>query len=327
MEEEGVQGDGVVVAVEGAAVVGAEAVGVAAVEGENSRVPPKWIRDLPVLGVGLGFRKSLKQEIFAHKQEIDFLELILDQYIGPSFGQIMELRRLSKAFPLIPHGLGLSLGSVDFDDPGRLRDFASVVKMVRPPWWSEHIAMTRAGPLDIGHLAPVPFTEEMVEIVCRNIAAVKKILPVPLILENISYTHHFSRNELTEAEFISAILERSDCGLLLDVMNLYANSQNHRYDPIQFLDEIPLERVVQIHAIGGRWASGVLVDSHSASTPVEVWELLRYVARRAQVKAILIEWDEQIPPFEVISGELSIARNILSETPERFSERRAYAFR
>lgn len=287
---------------------------VVAVEGKTVRVPPQWIRDLPVLGVGLGFRKSLKRDIIACRDEIDFLELILEQYVEPSFGQLRELRHLGKLFPLIPHGLGLSLGSIDPPDSSFLKGVASVVRRIDPPWWSDHIAMTRAGLLDIGHLAPLPFTERVVETICGNIARVKSSISVPLILENISYTHHFASNELTEAEFIRTILERSDCGLLLDVMNLYANSQNYHYDPFRFLDEIPLERVVQIHVIGGHWENGVLVDSHSTSTPTEVWELLRYVAQQTQIKAILVEWDEQFPPFDVIVRELSIARDILLKT-------------
>lgn len=327
MEEDGVRG---VAAVAPRVVVGevaAEGV-VGAVVGDEVRgTPPRWIQELPLLGVGLGFRKSLKKEILARPREIDFLELILEQYIEPSFGQLRELRHLSRVFPLIPHGLGLSLGSADFHDAESLKEFASVVKRVRPPWWSDHIAMTRAGPLDIGHLAPVPFTEEMVRIICRNIATVKSILPVPLVLENISYTHHFYGNELTEAEFLTAILERSNCGLLLDVMNLYANSQNHCYDPFRFLDQIPLERVVQVHVIGGRREGGILVDSHSSPAPAEVWDLLRYVARRTQVKAVLVEWDEHFPPFEVICRELSMARDILVDPPEVLSQRGAYAFR
>ena len=321
MEGNGVQEGGVVVV---AAVAGEDAE--AGVAGEIPCASPRWIQALPVLGVGLGFRKSLKKEIFAHRQDIDFLELITEQYTDPSLGQLRELRALRRASPLVLHGLDLSLGSAHPCDPRFLRAIASVIRVVRPLWWSEHIAMTRSGLLDIGHLAPLPFTEQTVETVCRNIAAAKGALPaVPLILENISYTHHFSGNELTEAEFIRAILERSDSGLLLDVMNLYANSQNHGYEPIQFLNEIPLERVVQIHVIGGRWDSGVLVDSHSAPTPAEVWDLLRYVAQRAQVKAILVEWDEQFPSFETILEELSIARSILSDDAGRISPKHAYA--
>lgn len=272
---------------------------------------PNWIEKLPVLGVGIGFRKSLKKAILTHRKSIDFLEIIADQYIEPSLFQQMELRNLRRFFPLIPHSLGLSLASADSLNNSYLKEVASIVRAVQPPWWSDHISMTRTGPLDIGHLAPVPFTYEFVRVVQDNIREMKKTIATPLILENISYTHAFL-NEISEGLFIKEIVERSDCGILLDLMNLYANSRNHGYNPYQFLEEIPLERVVQIHVIGGHLEHGLIVDSHSSATPAEVWNLLRFVAKRVQIKALLLEWDVQFPNFDIILNELSIAKEILN---------------
>ena len=291
--------------VEEVAVVGAVA------EAKKLYHPPDWIKRLPVLGVGIGFRKSLKKSIFSHHKAIDFLEIITDQYIKPSLFQRIELSQLKQLFPLVPHSLNLSLASADGLDSDYLKEVASVVRAVRPPWWSDHISMTRGGPLDIGHLAPVPFTHEFIQLIQNNIREVKKAIHTPFVLENISYTHKFY-NEISESRFLTEIVEGSDSGMLLDLMNLYANSRNHGYDPYQFLEEIPLERVVQVHVIGGHLERGLIVDSHSSATPSEVWDLLRYVAKRVQIKALLLEWDDRFPNFEIILNELAIAKEILN---------------
>src|SRR5262249_52050642 len=146
--------------------------------------------------------------------------------------------------------------------------------------WSEHIAFTRAGGIDIGHLAPLPFTQVAIDAVCRNIDTVRQRIPVPLILENITYNVLLPRQEMSEAEFLAEILERTDCGLLLDVTNLHVNSENLQYDARAFLDHLPLERVVQLHFAGGCLHDGTLIDSHSEPTSEEVWRLLEEVLSR-----------------------------------------------
>jgi uncharacterized protein (UPF0276 family) len=284
---------------------------------DSQRRAPGWIRDLPTLGVGLGFRKDLKRSILAHRDAIDFLELTVEHYVQPSLEQRWELASLRRAFPLIPHALGLSVGSAQPLDDSYVRDVSAVIERVKPPWWSEHIAMTRLGELDIGHLAPVPFTQQAVAVICENIARVKQAIPLPFLMENIAYTHVFGGSELSEAEFLAAVVTQSDCGLLLDVMNLYANSHNHGYDAFAFLDAIPLERVVQVHVIGGHWHDDFLVDSHSSPAPGEVWEILRYVAERVPLKAIAVEWDVGFPPFEAILHEIETARAVLGSARQR----------
>jgi uncharacterized protein (UPF0276 family) len=211
---------------------------------------------------------------------------------------------------LIPHGLNLSLGSAEGLDMSYAQSLATLVNRLSPPYWSEHLAVTRAGGIEIGHLAPLPFTREAVDVVCRNVAAVRELTEIPLILENITYTVAFPASDMTEAEFLTEITERTGCGLLLDVTNLYTNAVNHGYDLGVFLDTAPLERVVQLHFTGGEWFDGVLVDSHSAATPPEVWSLLAEVLRRAPVKGVILERDENLPPFREIAAEMAQAREL-----------------
>jgi uncharacterized protein len=265
---------------------------------------------LPALGVGLGFRQPFRADLFLHRGQVDFLEITADHYLDGLADKEQELDLLAQHFTLIPHGLNLSLGSAEGLEDEYVRKLRKLIRRLNPPWWSEHIAFTRAGGRDIGHLSPLPHTREALKVLCRNIAEVRHQLDVPLILENISYTVAMPGAEMNEAEFLAELLERTGCGLLLDVMNLHANAVNHGYDAEDFLSRLPLERVVQLHFVGGHWSDGVMIDSHSHPTSPEVWALLESVLSRAPVKGVILERDENIPPFSELAQELERAREI-----------------
>lgn len=265
---------------------------------------------LPTLGVGLGFRSPFRSELFLHRQQVDFLEIVAEHYLDASPQKHQELELLAAHFPLIPHALNLSLGSAEGLDTDYLSKLATLINRLNPPWWSEHICFTKAAGVDIGHLAPLPYTREAVDVLCRNVEQVRRWVDVPLILENITYMVTVPGSEMTEAEFLTSIVERCDCGLLLDVTNLHTNAVNHGYDVRAFLKQLPLERVVQLHFVGGHWHDGVLIDSHSHSTPAEVWELMDAVVAGTAVKGIVLERDENLPVFTEVAGELKQAREI-----------------
>jgi uncharacterized protein (UPF0276 family) len=164
--------------------------------------------------------------------------------------------------------------------------------------------------VDIGHLSPLPPTRESIEVLCRNIRDVREQIAAPLILENITYTVRFPSSELDEAAFLTEVLERTDCGLLLDVTNLFTNSVNHKFEPLEFLDRLPLHRIVQLHFAGGHWTDGGLIDSHSQPAPPEVWSLMEAVLERVRVKGIVLERDKNFPPFADLLGELQQVRQI-----------------
>jgi uncharacterized protein len=258
--------------------------------------------------IGLGFREQLKAEIFIHQKEIDFLEITADHYFDSTPQKLAELKLLKQHFPLIPHGLNLSLGSAEGIDESYLEKLVQLVESVEPEWFSEHICFTKSGGTEIGHLAPVPYTRELVDVLIRNIARVKSVIKTPLILENITYMFQYPTAEMSETEFLTRILEESDCGLLLDVTNLYINSINHKFDWRKWLDEIPIERVVQLHFVGGNKHGKYLIDSHSSKTPDEIWEVFREVCSRTDVKGAILERDENFPPFSEIIEELQQAR-------------------
>lgn len=275
--------------------------------------------NMPNLGVGIGFRPSLKTDIFLHRSQIDFLEITTDHFIDAPKAKLNELELLAASFPLIPHSLELSLGSAEGIEHDYLEKVAEIVEAVRPAWFSDHICFTRSGGVKIGHLAPVPFTEEALGVFVRNIEAVKKRIATQLILENITYNVQYPSSEMSETAFIRRLLEETDCGLLLDVTNLYINSVNLGIDWRQYLDELPMERVAQLHFVGSRRHGNRLIDGHADRTEEVIWEVFREVATRAEIKGAVLERDENFPDFGELVEELATARSIISTQASAFA--------
>lgn len=264
------------------------------------------------LGIGIGYREQFKSELFLNKETVDFLEIIGDRYLDANQYLEEELSLLAANFPLIPHFINLSVGSAEGIDKDYLEKVAKLIEKIDPPWWSEHLCFTKAGGIDIGHLSPLPYTKEAIDIVCRNIKQVQNYIDSPLILENITYMVEIPGGEMTEAQFIAEILEKTDCGLLLDATNLYINSSNHDYDVDNFLSQLPLERVIQLHFVGGHSHDGLLIDSHSESTPLEVWQLIEKIVSLTNINGVVLERDENIPLFNELTKELNQAREIIN---------------
>lgn len=271
----------------------------------------KMIKNLPKLGVGIGFREQFRADVFLHRDKIDFLEITADHYFDAAPKKLEELELLKAHFKLIPHGLNLSLGSAEGVNEEYLDKFARLVEYVQPAWFSDHICFTKSGGTQIGHLAPVPCTNEAVEVFVKNIARVKEKIKTPLILENITYTVLFPSSQMSEGEFLRQILEETDCGLLLDITNLYINSVNHNFCWRKFLDELPMERVVQLHFVGLHTQGEKLIDTHAYKTNDEIWNVFREVCLRTNFKGAILERDENFPPFAEILEEIETARNLL----------------
>ena len=272
------------------------------------------MKSLAKLGVGLGFREPFRADIFLNQDKIDFLEITTDHYLDAAPQKIEELKLLKEHFRLIPHSLELSLGSAEGIDEDYLEKVAELVEFVEPEWFSDHLCFTKSGGVKIGHLAPVPYTKEAVSVFVRNIAKVKARIKTPLVLENITYLVRFPSSEMSESVFLKTILEETDCGLLLDVTNLYINSRNFGFEWQKFLDEIPLERVVQLHFVGSHQHGKRLIDAHANRTEEEIWQVFAEVARRCDIKGAILERDENFPPFREILEELETARNLLEKS-------------
>jgi uncharacterized protein (UPF0276 family) len=212
----------------------------------------------------------------------------------------------------VPHGLGLSLGSADGLDETYLDRFADLIATVRPPWWSEHVAFTRAGGIDIGHLAPLPRTRDALDALERNIARARdRVGDVPLVLENIAAPMRLdTAGDLSEGAFLAELVARTGCGLLLDVENVYANASNFGEDPRATFDALPPDAVVQLHVAGGGWSGATYLDSHATPVREAVWALAAEACRRFPIRAIVVERDENLPPFAELLHEVDRASAI-----------------
>jgi hypothetical protein len=189
---------------------------------------------------------------------------------------------------------------------------AGLVADVAAPWFSDHLCFTRANGVEMGTLLPLPRDRAVARAVAADADRVAAAVGVPLLLENITY-HLDLGGELTEAEFLTEVLAHSDCGLLLDLTNLHVNSVNHGFDPMEFLESIPLERVGQLHLAGGEWRDGILRDSHSAKVPDEVWPLLEHFLGRVVPAGVVVERDEDFRSAAAdISADLGRVRSILT---------------
>lgn len=266
--------------------------------------------ELPFFGAGVSFRSEWRWEVVRHRGELGAVECIPDDVAGDA--DLRDLVTMKTAVPVLLHGIGLSLGSAEGLDPERVRHVARVAEAVEPPWFSEHIAFTRAGGIEIGHLAPLPFHREAVATIAANAATLRRALPgLPLLLENIAYSFALPGATMSEAEFVRAVLEEADAGLLLDLENVHANSRNHGYDPLEYLESLPLDRAVEVHLAGGVFRDGEYADTHTRPVPEESWALLEWLAPRAPLRAVIIERDDDLPPFPELLAEVRRAREIL----------------
>jgi hypothetical protein len=259
----------------------------------------------PHLGAGLGYRPALRKEILQHLPEFDFLEVISDSFFRNEAG----LRALASLLPCVPHGLNCSVGSTL--DPAYLERLRRVVDVVQPPWHSDHLAFTRAGGASVGHLAPVPYTEESLAVVVANIRRVQEAIGVPFAVENITMPFYWPNNTMAEDEFLREVVRRTGCWLLLDLENARVNAANHGGDPRRLLDALPLERVLQVHLAGGVRAEGLEHDSHSMPVSEATWALLEELCARVVPRAVMVERDGNFPPFADLVAEVRRARGIV----------------
>ncbi len=260
--------------------------------------------NLPSWGLGIGWRPELALLIDRHPR-IGFIEVVAEDLPGhgPIPRPIQNL--MARGIPVIPHGLSLSLGSAEPPDPSRLAALGKLAQRLKAPLVSEHLAFVRAGGLETGHLLPVPRTREMLDIVVANVRQAQAALPVPLALENVATLFEWPAAEMGEAAFLSEILEQTDCLLLLDIENVYANARNHGWEPRAFFYRLPLERLAYVHIAGGVERQGLYHDTHAHAIAPPVLELLEDLCSRSLVPGVLLERDDQYPPDSELLAELA----------------------
>ena len=285
-------------------------------------MPSEFLRlkkQMPKLGVGLGLRGHFSSEVFQHRKQIDFLEFTPENY-GDNIVATNWLARFADYFPMVSHSVSLSIGGLDPLSADLLKMERRFAAMFGLHWWSDHLCFTGFDGESSHDLLPLPWTEQAVKHVAARIREAQERVGKPLAIENIPFYTKMPAGNFDEAEFISRVLEEADCGLLLDLNNLQVNSINHKFDPIAFLDRLPLERVLQIHLAGHGQYGKRIVDTHGAAVSDGVMDMLAHVLKKApDVNSIMIERDQFFPEFSELLGELDRVRNILvSAAPNYF---------
>ncbi|MEZ4390270.1 MAG: DUF692 domain-containing protein [Polyangiales bacterium] len=272
-------------------------------------------------GVGIGWRRELAHDLLRRRDAVDFVEVVAETcFVRDRL--YAEVRAAAESWPVVLHGVKLSLGSADGIDVEHARRLGRLARELGSPWLTEHVSFTRAGARDIGHLTQLPRRREAVRVVARNVDALRRAVgDLPVALENVAWTARWPDDEMDEATFYQEVVAATGCPLLLDLGNLRANALNEGRDPEAVLDAFPLERVAMVHIAGGAWldAGGrrFFVDSHAHPVLPEVFALLeRLVAARGAVPVIL-ERDANFPPFDELLGELTRARSSLRGAPSR----------
>ncbi len=262
------------------------------------------------LGFGLGLRTQHYEDILAHRPEVDWFEALSENYLVPGGKPLWFLDRIRAEFPLVLHGVSLSIGSSDPLDRDYLAQLKALAARVEPAWISDHLCWTGVAGKNLHDLFPVPYTEEAVDHIAARVREVQDFLGRQILLENVSSYVTFSQSEMSEWDFLSEVAQRADCLILLDVNNIYVSAFNHSFDALEYLDGIPPQRVRQIHLAGHSNCGTHIIDTHDAPIVDPVWELYAQAVRRFGNVPTMIERDDHIPALAELVGELDQARQV-----------------
>ncbi len=264
---------------------------------------------IPQLGFGLGLRPQHYKHICDHRPAVDWFEVISENFMDTDGLPRRNLARVAQHYPLVMHGVALSIGSTDPLNRDYLRKLKQLAHDIAPAWISDHLCWTGIAHKNTHDLLPVPYTHQSLRHIVERITQVQDFLQRPIALENPSTYLEFADSHMSESEFIAQMARQSGCQLLLDVNNVYVTCFNHKLDPVAYIDALPLERVVQIHLAGHRHLGTHIIDTHDDHVTDDVWALYRYVVQKAgRVPNTMVEWDDNIPDFDILHAELLKAK-------------------
>lgn len=267
-------------------------------------------RALPA-GCGIGLRKEHFDHVLAEKPRVPFFEVVSENFMVDGGRPLEVLERVRRDYPVALHGVSMSLGAAEPLDARYLARLKELVERIEPAVVSDHLCWTGLGGHNSHDLLPLPRTQEAARVAARKIRRAQEVLGRRILVENVSSYLEFRDSEMPEADFLRAVVEDADCGILLDVNNLYVNARNHGLDPVRFLDRIPPARVAQIHLAGHEDHGALVIDTHDHPVADPVWDLYRKAVERLGPVPTLIEWDAEIPAFDVVLGEARKADAII----------------
>jgi len=276
----------------------------------------------PNLGLGVGLRTVHFQHILQHEPEVDWFEIISENFMDSGGRPRYTLEQIAERYPIVMHGVSLSIGSTDPLDFEYLEKLKRLARETSAVWISDHLCWTGVASRNTHDLLPVPLNETTLAHICKRIRIVQDYLERPLMLENPSSYVTFADSTMPEWEFLNQMVAATDCGLLLDVNNVYVSSVNHDFDPHEYLEHVPCESVVQCHLAGHTNCRTHLIDTHDGEVIDPVWELYRKAHLRTGGVSTLLEWDANIPPFEKVHAEVLKAKQYMGDhLPSAMSHR------
>jgi hypothetical protein len=267
----------------------------------------------PHLGLGVGLRTVHFDHILENSPPVDWFEVISENFMDSRGRPRYVLNQIAERYPVVMHGVSLSIGSTDPLNFDYLEKLKGLANEIQPHWISDHVCWTGVAGRNTHDLLPMPLTEASLKHVVQRIRTLQDFLERPFVLENPSTYVGFTGSTLSEWEFISRMAEEADCGLLLDVNNVYVSSVNHDFDPEEFIRSVPHERVVQFHLAGHTNRHTHLLDTHDSQVIDPVWKLYRLAHQLTGGVSTLLEWDAKIPPFPVLHAEVLKAKRHIGE--------------
>lgn len=264
------------------------------------------------LGFGLGLRTEHYDEILSHHPPIDWFEIVTENYLVPGGKPLYYLDQIAEKYPLVMHGVSMSIGSTDELNWTYLREVKALANRIQPKWISDHLCWTGIHGKNMHDLLPLPYTEESINHIVHRIQQIQDFLGQQILIENVSSYVNFKQSTLHEWEFLTEISERADCLLLLDINNIYVSSYNHEFDPLEYMNAVPAHRVQQIHLAGHSNMGDYIIDTHDHPIVNSVWDLYKTAIERFGAVSTMIERDDHIPVLAELITELNHAREIFT---------------
>lgn len=268
-------------------------------------------------GIGLGLRVPHYRHILEKKPACDWFEIISENFMVDAGRPLEVLDQILEQYRVVQHGVAIYFGSAEPLNRDHLRKLKRLVRRTNTPWLSDHLCWGSVDGRYTHDLLPMPYTFEAARVTARKIREARDFLEVPICVENVSSYAEFHVSEMTEWEFLNEVVELADCGILLDVNNIYVSSRNHNFDPFEYVNAIPAERVGQIHIAGHSKFERYLLDTHDHPVLDPVWRLYERALQRSGHTATLLEWDDRIPSFDEVHREALKADRFLKKTTHR----------
>jgi len=269
---------------------------------------------LPYLGFGLGLRKEHYTDILETQPAVDWFEVLSENYLVPGGKPLYYLDKIHAHYPMVMHGVSLSIGSSDPLNMGYLKQLKALSKRIDAHWISDHLCWTGLNGINAHDLLPLPYTEEAINHVAERIQQVQDFLGRQILMENVSsYITYTQSGDMTEWEFFTEVCERADCLMLLDINNIYVSAVNHEFKPEDYLNSVPIERVQQYHLAGHSDYQNYVIDTHDHPIVPAVWQLYEKAVARFGKVSTMIERDDNIPPLEEVMQELDQVRALANK--------------